>query len=380
MQDLNIRMVDLKGQYDAIRTDVNKAIQDVIDETAFIRGRQVSLFSEELSKYLGIPNVIPCGNGTDALQAAMMALELKPGDEIITTPFTFIATIEVLRLLGLKPVLVDVDPGTFNIDPAEIRKKISPATKAIVPVHLFGQCADMDAIMAIAKESGLYVIEDAAQALGTEYAFKSPGRHGILKAGTIGTIGCTSFFPSKNLGAFGDGGAIFTRDESLAKRIAATVNHGMQRRYYYDYIGMNSRLDTIQAAILRVKLKHLDHYNQARSKAAAFYDSVLAGHDWLDIPVRNPGSTHIFHQYTLKIKNNKRDGLQEHLKKNNVPSMIYYPVGLHMQKAYEDLGYREGDFPVTESLCHEVLSLPMHTELDEEQLNYITRTVLDYIN
>ncbi len=377
MHDLNIRMVDLSRQYKAIRNDIDAAIQEVIDETGFIRGRQVGLFRDELSDYLGCRHVIPCGNGTDALQAAMMVLDLKPGDEIITTPFTFIATVEVIRLLGLKPILADVDPGTFNIDPEEIRKKITPATKGIVPVHLFGQCAGMKTIMEIAGEHGLFVIEDAAQALGTDYSF--PGGR-VKKAGTIGLIGCTSFFPSKNLGAFGDGGAIFTDNDEIGTRLAATVNHGMKQSYHYDYVGINSRLDTIQAAILRVKLRKLDEYNRKRYRAASYYDSSFHGMSDLEIPVKNPDSTHIFHQYTLKVKNGKREGLKEHLLKNKIPSMIYYPSGLHLQKAYQDLGYHEGDFPVTEQLCREVLSLPMHTELDEQQLKYIAEAVRGYLN
>ncbi len=380
MYDFDIRMVDLSGQYQRIKKEVDSAIQEVIDETAFIKGRQVKLFQDELAEYLGSGHVIACGNGTDALQVAMMALDLHPGDEIITTPFTFIATVEVIRLLGFRPVLADVDPGTFNISPDEIRRKITPATKAIVPVHLFGQCADMDSIMEIAAEFGLFVIEDTAQALGSEYSFRGSTGKKAVKAGTIGTMGCTSFFPSKNLGAFGDGGAVFTNDDRLAEDLSAIVNHGMKRRYFYDYVGVNSRLDTLQAAILSVKLKYLDEYNLSRSKAAGFYNSAFAGRDDIKIPVFNPSSTHIFHQYTLRVKKGKRDGLQEHLKNHGIPSMIYYPVGLHLQKAYEDLGYRGGDFPVTEELCREVLSLPMHTELDGEQLEYITKRVLDFLN
>ncbi|HYW95441.1 MAG TPA: DegT/DnrJ/EryC1/StrS family aminotransferase [Bacteroidales bacterium] len=380
MYEQDIRMVDLSRQYLKIKAEVDAAIQEVIDESAFIKGAAVKLFQAELAGFLGCNHVIPCGNGTDALQVAMMALDLSPGDEIITTPFTFIATIEVIKLLGLKPVLADVDPGTFNIDPVEIRKKIGPATKAIVPVHLFGQCADMDSIMDLAREHHLHVIEDTAQALGADYTYRS-GDTGVRhKAGTMGTIGCTSFFPSKNLGAFGDGGAVFTNNAMLGEKLAAMVNHGMKRRYYYDYVGVNSRLDTLQAAILRVKLKHLHDYNLARQKAASFYDNAFGNTAGLVTPMRNPDSTHIFHQYTLKVENGKRDGLQKHLKNKNVPSMVYYPVGLHVQKAYEDLGYAEGDFPVTEDLCNKVLSLPMHTELDEEQLEYITSCVLDYLN
>ncbi len=378
MHDLNIRMVDLHSQYLTIKDEIDTAIQHVIEKSAFIRGEEVNKFGEELAAYLGCRNVIPCANGTDALQVAMMGLGLKPGDEIITTPFTFVATVEVIKLLGLKPVLADTDPDTFNISPAKVREKITPATRAIVPVHLFGQCADMDSIMEIAEEAGIYVIEDTAQALGSNY---TSGRNGeTKKAGTIGNIGCTSFFPSKNLGAFGDGGAVFTDDDSLAEKLAAIVNHGMKRRYHYDYIGINSRLDTIQAAILNVKLKHLDAYNKARRQAAAFYDTAFKNSPVIRIPVRNPHSDHIFHQYTLKIENGRRDDLQAYLKSKGIPSMIYYPKGLHLQEAYSDLGYKEGDFPVTEELCGKVLSLPMHTELNEQQLGFITGTVLQYLN
>ncbi len=279
MRDLDIRMVDLSRQYQAIRHEIDTAIQEVIDETAFIKGPQVKAFQDELSAYLGCRHVITCGNGTDALQVAMMALDLRPGDEVITTPFTFIATVEVIKLLGLKPVLADVEPGTFNIDPGEIRKKITPATRAIVPVHLFGQCADMEKILGMAEEHGLYVIEDTAQALGTVYHTAGMAGGKPRKAGTMGTMGCTSFFPSKNLGAFGDGGAIFTDDDNLGEKLAAMVNHGMKRRYHYDYVGVNSRLDTLQAAILRVKLSHLEEYNAARQKAAAYYDRAFSDDD-----------------------------------------------------------------------------------------------------
>jgi dTDP-4-amino-4,6-dideoxygalactose transaminase len=307
----------------------------------------------------------------------MMALDLQPGDEIITTPFTFVATVEVIKLLRLKPVLVDINPDTFNIDEEKIRKKISSHTKAIIPVHLFGQCANMEVINKIAEENDLFVIEDSAQGLGTDYYF-SDGKK--KKAGTIGTIGCTSFFPSKNLGAFGDGGALFTNDPELSKKLRLIVNHGMEKKYYYESIGVNSRLDTIQAAILNVKLKYLDDYNKARQKAAGFYDSVLQDVRNITIPAKSTYSSHIYHQYTLKIGNGKRDALHLHLEKNKIPVMIYYPISIHTQPAYLDLGYKVGDFPVSETICKEVLSLPMHTELDEEQLNYITEKVIEFVN
>ena len=370
-------MVDLAGQYEKIRIEVNSAIQSVIDSAAFIKGKEVKLFEESLGSYLGTSHVTGCGNGTDALQVAMMALDLQPGDEIITTPFTFIATVEVIKLLHLKPVLVDINPDTFNINADKIEKAISPRTKAIVPVHLFGQCADMEKISDIAVKNDLYIIEDAAQALGVDFNF--PG--GIKKkAGTICTIGCTSFFPSKNLGTFGDGGALFTNDPGLANKIQIIVNHGMRKKYYYECVGVNSRLDTIQAAILNVKLKYLDNFNRARQQAADYYDTAFKDIKGIDIPAKTDYSSHIYHQYTLKIKNGKRDRLQYHLEKYKIPSMIYYPVSIHVQPAYEDLGYKEGDFPVSEAICNEVLSLPMHTELDEEQLQFITGKVIEFIN
>ena len=374
MHRTDIKMVDLASQYKKIKKEVDEAIQNVIDTSAFIKGPAVTSFQEELQNYLGINEVIPCGNGTDALQVAMMALEFQPGDEIITTPFTFIATIEVIKLLGLKPILVDVDGKSFNINPENIRKAITPATKAIVPVHLFGQCADMESILDISREFGLKIIEDSAQAIGTEYFFKDGT---TTKAGTIGDIGTTSFFPSKNLGAFGDGGAIFTHDSKLGQKIRAMVNHGMQRSYYYDYVGVNSRLDTLQAALLSVKLKKLDQYNAARKKAADFYDDKFKVIEDVTIPYRSSFSSHTFHQYTLKIRNG-RDDLKKFLESKGIPAMIYYPVGLHLQEAYKDLNYKKGDFPVTELLCEQVLSLPMHTELDQEQLDYITESVKEF--
>jgi dTDP-4-amino-4,6-dideoxygalactose transaminase len=364
-----IEMVDLRSQYDRLKADIDRAISGVIDSTAFIKGPDVRLFEEELQRYLGARNVIACANGTDALQIAMMALGLKPGDEVITTNFTFIATVEVIELLGLKLVLVEPEKDTFNISVEAIKKAITPRTRAIVPVHLFGQCADMEPIMEIAGQHGIHVIEDVAQATGAEYTF-SNGK--VKKAGTMGVIGCTSFFPSKNLGCYGDGGALFTDNDELAALIRSITNHGMKVRYYHDTIGVNSRLDTIQAAVLRVKLRHLDAFNEARQLAAAHYDSELSGLKGIIIPFRAENSTHIFHQYTLRVAGGDRNRLRECLENEGIPSMVYYPVPLHMQKAYSHLGYRADDFPVTTGLTNEVLSLPMHTELEPEQLEYIT--------
>ena len=373
----DIRMVDLFGQYTKIKNEIDNAIQAVIDSTSFIKGKEVNLFEASLGTYLGTPNVISCGNGTDALQVALMALDLLPGDEVITTPFSFVATVEVIKLLQLKPVLVDIKPDTFNINEENIENAITSRTKAIIPVHLFGQCSNMERINDIAIKNELFVIEDNAQGLGADYYFTDGKKK---KAGTIGTIGCTSFFPSKNLGAFGDGGAVFTNDPDIAKKLRSIVNHGMRKKYYYEYIGVNSRLDTIQAAILNVKLKYLDIYNEARQKAAGFYDSALRNVRDITIPARSNYSIHIYHQYTLRIGSGKRDALQLHLEKNKIPVMIYYPESLHTQPAYCDLGYKEGDFPVSEAICKEVLSLPMHTELEEEQLNYITEKVIEFVN
>jgi UDP-2-acetamido-2-deoxy-ribo-hexuluronate aminotransferase len=369
-------MVDLKGQYDKIKSEIDAAISGVLDTTAFIKGPDVSSFEAEMATFLGVKHVIGCANGTDALQIAMMALPLQPGDEVISPDFTFIATNEVVALLGLKPVLVDVDPETFTIDPEKIRQAITPRTKAIVPVHLFGQCADMAAILEIAREHKLFIIEDNAQALGSMYRFPNGEEQ---MAGTMGTIGCTSFFPSKNLGCFGDGGALFTNDDQLAEKIRIVANHGMKVRYYHDEIGINSRLDTLQAAILRVKLRHLHQYNTARQKAASFYDKAFSAIPSLQIPARNPASTHIFHQYTLRLKNGNREGLIRHLGEKEIPAMIYYPVAMHHQKAYLDPRYREADFSVSNMLCEEVFSLPMHTELEPEQLDFICREVIDFL-
>jgi dTDP-4-amino-4,6-dideoxygalactose transaminase len=372
-----IEMVDLRTQYERLKADIDSAVAGVIGSTAFIKGPDVRLFEEELQRYLGVRHVISCANGTDALQIAMMALGLKPGDEVITTNFTFIATVEVIELLGLRAVLVEPDPGTFNISTKAIEKAITPRTRAIVPVHLFGQCADMEAITVLAQQHGIHIIEDTAQANGAEYSFNDGT---IKKAGTMGIIGCTSFFPSKNLGCYGDGGALFTDDDELAALIRSITNHGMKVRYYHDTIGVNSRLDTIQAAILRVKLRHLDEFNEARRKAAAFYDSELSGLPGIAIPERAPFTTHIFHQYTLRIDGGRRNDLRECLENEGIPSMIYYPVPLHMQKAYLHLGYSPDDFPVTSRLSAEVLSLPMHTEMDEEQLAYITGCIRSKFN
>ena len=369
-------MVDLKSQYQKIKPEIDSAIANVIDNTEFINGSQVKVFQQQLENYLSVKHVIPCGNGTDALQIALMTLGLKPGDEVITADFTFAATLEVIALLGLKPVIVDVSPSTFNISAEGVRKALTHRTKAIIPVHLFGQCCDMDAIMKIAKENSLVVIEDCAQAMGSKIKFEGDYKH----AGTIGDMGCTSFFPSKNLGCYGDGGAIMTNDDALAQMCRALANHGMKVRYHYDFIGVNSRLDTIQAAILCEKLKHLDEYNQARQSAASFYDNAFKDSKKIQVPFRNPRSTHIFHQYTLVLDGVNRDGLKEYLQSKGIPAMVYYPIPLHSQKAYQYLGYKDGDFPVTEMLCKSVISLPMHTELDREQLEYITKSVLEFVS
>ena len=373
-----IQMVDLKGQYEGIKNEVNTGMQEILEETSFINGPHVHAFQKELEEYLGVKNVIPCANGTDALQIAMMGLGLKPGDEVITADFTFAATVEVIALLQLTPVLVDVDPKTFNIDPEEVKKAITPNTKAIVPVHLFGQTADMDAIMEIAREHDLYVIEDNAQAIGANYHSKE---NGTSKAGTIGHVAATSFFPSKNLGCYGDGGAIFTNDDELAHTIRGIVNHGMYERYHHDVVGVNSRLDSFQAAVLRAKLKRLDLYNEARKEAALRYSDAFRDNEHIVTPYREDDcDTHVFHQYTLKIKNGKRDALAKHLQEKGIPFGIYYPIPLHRQKAYLDDRYNEKDFSVTNKLVEEVISLPMHTELDEEQIQYISKTIIDFVN
>jgi len=371
-----IQMVDLKGQYQKIKAEVDAGIQEVIDNTAFINGPAVKEFQADLERYLGVKHVIPCANGTDALQIAMMALGLKPGDEVITADFTYVATAEVIGLLGLSPVLVDVYPDTFDIDVEAIERAITPKTKAIVPVHLFGQCANMEAIMNLAKKHNLYVIEDVAQAIGADYTF-SDGRK--AKAGTIGTIGCTSFFPSKNLGCYGDGGALYTNDDELAKKLRMVAHHGQSVQYVHDVLGVNSRLDTIQAVVLKAKLKHLDEYAAARNRAAAYYDKALAGQKKLTTPVRVKNSTHVFHQYTLQLHGIDRTAMREFLAERGIPAMIYYPIPLHKQNAFKSDRNKEGDFPVTEKLCASVLSLPMHTELDEDTLKYICDTVLEFV-
>jgi dTDP-4-amino-4,6-dideoxygalactose transaminase len=361
-------MVDLIAQYEKVQKEIDEAVINVIRSSAFINGPEVKHFQEELEAYLGAKHVIPCANGTDALQIAMMALGLQPGDEVITASFTYVATAEVIALLQLTPVLVEVNPHTFNLDPDAVRKAITPKTKAIVPVHLFGQCADMEEIMEISRQYGIYIIEDTAQAIGAEYQFKDGSK---AKAGTIGHFGCTSFFPSKNLGCFGDGGAIFTNIDDLAQKAREIANHGQTKRYYHDRIGVNSRLDSMQAAILRIKLRHLDEYIAARQSAAATYDKAFENFNGLEIPVRARNSTHVFHQYTLKSSGIDRFALQEYLASKNIPSMVYYPVPVHLQKAYRSDRYKEGDFPITEELCERVISLPMHTELSAEQLDLI---------
>ncbi|MDI3480293.1 MAG: UDP-2-acetamido-2-deoxy-ribo-hexuluronate aminotransferase [Rikenellaceae bacterium] len=372
-----IKMVDLQTQYQNIKTQIDSAIQQVIDSTAFINGPVVNEFKQDLEKYLNVKHVIPCANGTDALQIALMSLDLKPGDEVITPTFTFISTVEVVALLGLKPVFADVNPDTFNINVDDIKKLITKNTKAIIPVHLFGQCADMEEIMSIAKENNIYVIEDNAQAIGADFFF-SNGK--ISKSGTIGDIGCTSFFPSKNLGCYGDGGALFTNSDALAEKLSYIVNHGMKKRYYHDYIGVNSRLDTLQAAILKVKLQYLDNYIAARQKAAAYYDKAFASEPKLKIPMRFAKSSHVFHQYTLQAVDFSRNELLNFLKEKQIPAMIYYPIPIHLQKAYQHYVKAGDNYPISEHLSKFVFSLPMHTELDEEQLEYITNSVLEFIN
>lgn len=369
-----IQMVDLQTQYKRLQKDIDAGIQEVIDSAAFIKGPKVTVFQQHLETYTGAKHVVPVGNGTDALQIALMALGLKPGDEVITPTFTFIATAEVVALLGLTPVVVDVDWETMNMDIDSVRRAITPRTKAIVPVHLFGQCANMEALIALANEYQIYIIEDACQAIGAQYTF-SDGN--TKQAGTMGHIGCTSFFPSKNLGCYGDGGAIFTDDDALADHMRAIANHGCHIRYHHDEIGINSRLDSIQAAILDAKLPHLDAFISARQTAAAYYDNAFATNDKLLIPGRQLNSTHVFHQYTLRVVGANRDKLRERLAERGIPSMVYYPVPLHQQKAYRNPHYKEGDFPVAERLAQCVLSLPMHTELDNEQLEYITSNVLE---
>ncbi len=368
-------MVDLKAQYKKLGPEIDSAIKAVLESTAFIKGPAIDSFEQELKKFLGVKHVIACANGTDALQIALMSLKLKPGDEVITTDFTFISAVEVIALLGLKPVLVDPDRDTFNISVDSVRRAITPRTKAIIPVHLFGQCADMEGILKLAEEHDLFIIEDTAQALGADYIFHDGSRR---KAGTLGTIGTTSFFPSKNLGCYGDGGALFTNDDNLAGMIRSIANHGMKVRYHYDDIGVNSRLDTLQAAILSVKLKYLDKFNMDRKKTADLYDETFAGCHSLALPARTGYSSHIFHQYTIRVNNGTRDELKKFLEAGRVPSMIYYPVPLHMQDAYRYLGYGKNDLPVTSRLCGEVLSLPMHPDMEPDQFDHIALTVLKF--
>ncbi len=364
---MKIRMVDTITQYETIKEEVDSAVQSVIRSGAYINGPVVKQFIENLANYLGVSHVIPCGNGTDALQVALMALGLKAGDEVITSSFTFVATAEVIALLGLKPVFVDVDPTTFNIKPSLIEAAVTEKTKAIIPVHLFGHPADMIPIMEIAQKHKLFVIEDNAQAIGANYQM---GNGKFVKAGTIGHVGTTSFYPSKNLGAYGDGGAIFTQDEKIAKQLLAICNHGSERRYYHDSIGVNSRLDAIQAAILDIKLRQLDNYNAARRKAAETYQALLNNVEEILLPIEATYAHHVYHQYTIRIKGGRvlRDAVKAYMDKQEIPAMIYYPVPLHLQKAYQGYGYKAGDLPVTEQLSEEVLSLPIHSELPGEQI------------
>ncbi|HYF69242.1 MAG TPA: DegT/DnrJ/EryC1/StrS family aminotransferase [Ohtaekwangia sp.] len=371
-----IKMVDLHSQYMRIKSEVDKAIEDVLTSTAFIQGPQVASFAQKLGVYTGAPHVIPCANGTDALQIGMMALDLKPGDEVILPVHTYVATAEVIALLGLIPVFVDVDRDSFNIDVNQIEAKITPKTKAIVPVHLYGQCADMEPLLEIAKKHNLHIIEDTAQALGAVYTFKDGTKK---SAGTMGTIGTTSFFPSKNLGCFGDGGAIFTADSALAEKIKMIANHGQKKKYHHDSIGVNSRLDTLQAAILEVKLNYLDEYARKRNEAALFYDDALASVKEVKTPYRSANSTHVFHQYTLQVET-KRDVLKTFLEGKGIPTMIYYPVPLHLQNAYRRAGFEEGSFPVTEKLSTSVISLPIHTEMKTEELEFICNTIKEFFN
>ncbi len=370
-------MVDLKSQYDKIKDTVNASIQEVLDTNTYINGPQVHQFQKNLEEYLDVKHVIPCANGTDALQIAMMGLDLKPGDEVITADFTFAATVEVIALLQLTPVLVDVNMVNMNISIEAIKKAITPKTKAIVPVHLFGRTVNMDAIMAIAKEYNLYVIEDNAQAIGANYTFADGTKK---KAGTIGHVGATSFFPSKNLGCYGDGGAIFTNDDALAHKIRGIVNHGMYERYHHDVVGVNSRLDSIQAAVLNAKLPLLDSYNLARQNAARKYSAAFEGHKNIIAPtICEQCDCHVFHQYVLRIIDADRDALMQHLQEKGIPCAIYYPIPLHSQKAYADARYKEEDFPVTNQLVKEVIALSMHTELDDEQIKFITDSVLEFL-
>lgn len=373
---MQIELVDLKNQYKKIEKEINESVLNVLKTTAFINGPDVQAFQKDLEKYLDVKHVIPCANGTDALQIAMMALGLKPGDEVITPSFTYIATCEVIALLGLTAVFVDVDPDTYTIQPEAIKKLISNKTKAIVPVHLYGQCANMEEILKIAKEYDLYVIEDNAQAIGADYTFKDGTKK---KAGTMGHIGCTSFFPSKNLGCYGDGGAMFTNDDELAKKLRMVANHGQEKKYYHDIIGVNSRLDTIQAAVLKVKLKHLDEYCAARQAVANYYNNAFQNIAEITTPQVADYSTHVYHQYTIKLEGVSRDEFQSTLAKKGVPTNIYYPLPAHLQKGFTHVSSRKGDLKNTEMLMECVVSLPIHTEMDEKQLKYVTEAVSAFI-
>lgn len=372
-----IQMVDLHKQYLRIKDEIDQSLQKVINQSLFINGPAVKEFAEDLSAYQRVKYVIPCANGTDALQIALMALGCKPGDEVIVPAFTYVATVEVIALLGLKPVFVDVYPDTFNIDVAQVTSKITEKTIGIMPVHLYGQCASMEELLEISKKYNLYLIEDAAQALGSEYYF-SNGEN--KKAGTMGIIGATSFFPSKNLGCYGDGGALFTNNDELAHKLQIIANHGQKKKYHHSVIGVNSRLDTLQAAILQVKLKYLNEYNKKRNDLADLYDQAFADYPDIAIPKRNDFSSHVFHQYTLILKNHKREDFKNYLQEKEIPTMVYYPIPLHLQEAYLGYGFKKGDFPIAESLCDSVISLPIHTEMDNDQSSYIIETVQNFFN
>lgn len=369
-----IQMVDLKQQYLRLKPEIDAAVQHVLDSTAFIQGSSVREFEEELSLYTGSKHVVSCGSGTDALSAALMSLGIGDGDEVITVPFTFVATVEAIAMLGAKPVFVDVCEDSFNIDVSAVEKAITPKTKAIIPVHLYGQCADMEPLLKIAKQHGVSVIEDACQAIGTVYTFTDGTQK---QAGTMGTIGCTSFFPSKNLGCYGDGGALLTDDDALAEKLRAICRHGSKERYHHQYIGLNSRLDTLQAAVLQVKLKYLDDFISARQEVATFYFNALSDVKGLRLPERTSYSTHTFHQFTVRVDAERRDDFRKYLSDNQIPTSVYYPVPAHLQAAYQYLNYSEGDFPIAEKLCREVFSLPIHTEMTTEQLQYITKTIVN---
>ena len=375
MTTMDIKMVDTVGQYRRIQAEVDAGIREVLETGAYINGPATKRFTENFAIYLGAKAVIPCANGTDALQIALMALDLQPGDEVITSPFTFFATAEVIALLGLIPVFVDINPETFNLDPAKLEAAITPETRCIIPVHLFGLTCDMEPIMALADKHGIWVIEDNAQAIGSEYTFKDGHKE---KAGLIGHIGSTSFYPSKNLGAYGDAGALYTNDPVLAEKLQMICNHGARKKYHHERIGVNSRLDTIQAAVLDAKLKHLDEYTAARQQAAAWYDELLGNVEGISIPGRPANSTHVFHQYTLRIHagRERRDRLQAQLAERKIPTMVYYPVPLHTQEAYASYGFNKGDFPVSEASCEQVISLPIHSELDRAQVEYIVQHFL----